>query len=363
MTVYNVPSISEIENEMLANISDDYIKEVGTFTRDMTKSFAIESYRLEKKLEEYYKKLDIYNLSGDELTKFVKQRKGVIRKEANKAKGVLTVEGNGTIVVGNIFETENGIRYVSTEQVTINGTGTVKVEAVIAGINGNVGANSITFIPVTIQGISKVTNKSQFIDGYDEETDDSLRERYLIEIQKPATSGNKYHYMQWGREVVGVGDVRVFPLWQGNNTVQMVIIDDNKVVANEELINRVQEYVDPKGHNNETWGTGAGQAPIGAYCTVSTATAKAININSTLILKDGYNLDELKPLIEIEIKEYLKNIAFKRDTVSYAILSSWILNVEGVQEWTSFTINELQENVIIGIKEVAVLGSVTLNVA
>ncbi|MCQ9628582.1 baseplate J protein, partial [Cetobacterium somerae] len=37
---------------MLGNIYDYYIKEVGTFTRDMTKAFAIESYRLEKKLEE-----------------------------------------------------------------------------------------------------------------------------------------------------------------------------------------------------------------------------------------------------------------------------------------------------------------------
>lgn len=363
MTTYNVPSIAQIEEEILKNISDDYVKEVGTFTVDMAKSFAIEEYKLEKKLEEYFKKLDVYNLSGDELTRFVKQRKGVIRKSANPSKGILSVEGNGIIRVGDIFETENGTRYKATEEVAINKIGNVNIEAVEAGINGNVGANSITLIPITIQGISKVTNLTPLIDGYDEETDDSLRERYLIEIQKPATSGNKYHYMQWGREVVGVGDVRVFPLWQGNNTVQMVIIDDNKVVANEELINRVQEYVDPKGNNNETWGTGAGQAPIGAYCTVSTATAKAINIDSTLILKDGYNLEELKPLIELEIKEYLKNIAFKRDTVSYAILSSWILNVEGVQEWTSFTINGLQENVSVGVKEVAVLGSVTLDVA
>lgn len=363
MTTYNVPSIAQIEEEILKNISDDYVKEVGTLTRDMTKSFAIEEYKLEKKLEEYFKKLDVYNLSGDELTRFVKQRKGVIRKSANPSKGILSVEGSGTVKIGDIFETENGTRYKATEEVVINKIGNVNIEAVEAGINGNVGANSIIFIPVTIQGITKVTNLSPLIDGYDEETDDSLRERYLIEIQKPATSGNKYHYMQWGREVVGVGDVRVFPLWQGNNTVQMVIIDDNKVVANEELINRVQEYVDPKGHNNETWGTGAGQAPIGAYCTVSTATAKAINIDSTLILKDGYSLEELKPLIELEIKEYLKNIAFKRDTVSYAILSSWILNVEGVQEWTSFKINGLQENVNVGVKEVAVLGSVTLNVA
>ncbi|MGL4955036.1 MAG: baseplate J/gp47 family protein, partial [Cetobacterium sp.] len=72
MTVYNVPSIAEIEEEMLSNISDDYVKDVGTFTRDMVKSFSIQSYILEKKLEEYYKKLDVYNLSGDELTKYVK---------------------------------------------------------------------------------------------------------------------------------------------------------------------------------------------------------------------------------------------------------------------------------------------------
>lgn len=363
MTVYNVPSIAEIEEEMLSNISDDYVKDVGTFTRDMVKSFSIQSYILEKKLEEYYKKLDVYNLSGDELTKYVKQRKGVIRKEANPAKGVLTVEGNGTIKVGDIFETEAGNRYKAIEEVLINKTGVVNIEAVQAGADGNVGANSIIFIPVTIQGITKVTNKQPLTDGYDTETDDSLRERYLIEIQKPATSGNVYHYMQWCREVVGVGDVRVFPLWNGNNTVQVVIIDDNKVVANEELINRTQEYIDPKGQNNETWGTGAGQAPIGAYCTVSTATAKVINIESSLVLKDGYDLDVLKPLIENEIKEYLKSIAFKRDSVSYAILSSWILNVEGIQEWTSFKINGLQENVTVSSKEVAVLGDVILSVA
>ena len=363
MTTYKVPSIDEIEQEMLRNIPDDYVKDIGTFTRDLTRTYAIESHKFERKLEEYFKKLDVYNLSGEELTRFVEQRKGLYRKKANSAKGVLTVEGTGVIKIGDLFETESGNRYKAIEQVSINTIGTVNIEAVQAGANGNVGANSIMLIPITIQGISKVTNKTQLVDGYDEEVDDSLRERYLIEIQKPATSGNIYHYMQWGREVVGVGDVRVFPLWNGNNTVQMIIIDDNKVVANEELINRVQEYVDPKGHNNETWGTGAGQAPIGAYCTVNTAISKAINIDSTLILKEGYNLEELQPLIEIEIREYLKNIAFKRDTVSYAILSSWILNVEGVQEWTTFKINGLQENVSIGIKEVAILGSVNFNVS
>ncbi|MGL6024434.1 MAG: baseplate J/gp47 family protein [Cetobacterium sp.] len=363
MTTYEVPSIAQIEKEMLENISDEYVKEVGTFTRDMTKSFSIEAYKLEGKLEEYFKRLDVYNISGSELTRYVKQRRGLYRKEANPAKGILTVEGTGMVKVGDVFETVSGNRYSSTENKAINGIGNINIEATIPGSAGNVGSNSITLIPVTIAGISKVYNSFPLTDGYDEETDDSLRERYLIEIQKPATSGNVYHYMQWSREVTGVGESRVFPLWNGNNTVQVVIIDDNKVVANAELVKRVQDYIDPKGEGNISWGTGAGQAPIGAYCTISSATAKTINIECKLILKDGYELSTLKPLIENEIKEYLKSIAFKRDAVSYAILSSWILNVEGVQEWTLFKINGLQENVIVGSKEVAILGSVILNVS
>lgn len=360
---YKVPSVAEIEEEILKNISDDYVKEPGTFTRDLIKTFAIESHALEEKLINVYKKLDVYNLSSDELERFVEQRKGVKRKCANSSKGILTVEGNGKIKIGDIFETENGTRYKSIENIVISGNGKVRIESVIPGSNGNVGSNSIIMMPITIQGITRIYNEEQLIDGYDAETDESLRERYLIEIQKPATSGNIYHYMQWGREVTGVGDVRVFPLWNGNNTVQMVIIDDNKVNANAELVKRVQDYVDPKGERNETWGTGTGQAPIGAYCTVTSAIPKAININTRLILKRGYDIEKLKPLIKEEIKKYLKSIAFKRDAVSYALLSSWILNIEGVQEWTTFTLNGTQSNVAIGEKEVAIMGEVQINVA
>ncbi|MGL6063771.1 MAG: baseplate J/gp47 family protein [Fusobacteriaceae bacterium] len=362
MTTYSVPSVNEIEKEMLKNISDEYVKDVGTFTRDMVKSFSLEAYKHDYKLGEYFKKLDVYNITGEELTRYVKQRKGLYRKVANSSKGILTVQGNGHVKTGDIFETESGSRYAAVESVLINTIGTVKIEATVPGAAGNVGSNTIIFIPITISGITKVTNLQPIIDGYDEENDNSLRERYLIEIQKPATSGNVYHYMQWSREVPGVGESRVFPLWNGNNTVKILIIDDNKNVANIELVSRTQEYIDPKGLEDATWGTGAGQAPIGAYCTVASATAKIINIESTLILKDGYYIDNLKYLIEVEIKEYLKSIAFKRDTVSYAILSSWILNIEGIQEWTVFKLNNSQENIVIGLEEIAVLGEVILNV-
>ena len=343
---------------MLKNISDDYIKIPGTFTHDLIKTYALAATTLEEKIETLWNMFDIYNLSGNDLERYVSQRKGVKRKEANAAVGIVTVKGNGTVSEGDLFETPGGIRFVATETKLIKTVGDIKVKAVIPGSSGNVGSNSITLIPITLQGIINVTNQNPTSDGYDVETDFSLRERYLLEVQNPPTSGNKYHYMVWAREVIGVGDSRIFPLWNGNNTVQIVIIDENKQPASSELVKRVQDYIDPMGERNETWGTGAGEAPIGAYCTVTSATAKNININLTVVLQKNYELDKIILQIKEKVKDYLKEIAFKKNFISYAILGSLVLDIEGIVEWTEFSINGEHKNIKIEDKEVAILGTV-----
>ena len=361
MADFKAMTLEEKLEIMLSNISDDYIKIPGTFTYDMIKTYALAATTLEEKIERLWSMFNIYNLSDEDLERYVFQRKGVKRKEANAATGIVTVKGNGTVRENDLFETPGGVRFAAAETKVINISGDVKVKAVIPGSAGNVGANSITLIPVTLQGITSVTNQNPTIDGYDIETDTSLRERYLIEVQKPATSGNIYHYMQWAREVSGVGDSKVFPLWNGNNTVQVVIIDDNKAPASEELVKRVQEYIDPKGKNGETWGTGVGQAPIGAYCTITSSTAKNINVNVTVVLNSGYELQNVISEVKEKIKQYLKDIAFVKSAVSYSVLGSMILDIEGISEWTELSINDSHSNVSIGEKEVAVIGTVNVN--
>lgn len=359
---YMKNSIEDIHKNILDNISNDYMKGIGTFPYDLTKSFAIQSSIIEKYIENLYLKLDVNNLYGDELDRFVFQRKGLKRKQAICSIGELEVKGNGTVKINDLFETESGQRFKATETKIINDIGVIKIEATEAGASGNVGANTINLIPITIQGIISVNNLLPTVDGFDIESDKSLKERYFIEIQKPATSGNVYHYMQWSREVQGVGDSRIFPLWNGNNTVQIIVIDDNKKNATNELIERVQLHIDPKGKNNSTWGSGYGEAPIGAYCTVISAIPKEININCTLILKTGETVETIKDKLKEQIELYLKEIAFKKDYVSFALLSSWILQTEGVQEWTSLTINNGSSNIKIENKEVAILGGLIINV-
>lgn len=361
-TSYKALTSSEVEEKMLNNMSGDYSKTVGSFAYDLTKTYAIESAENRELIKDLYYKLDVNYISGDELTKYVLQRKGTVRKSASKASGEVTVTGTGDIVIGDLFETEAGTQFVSTEDITIVDSGIVNVEAVEAGLNGDVSANTIIYIPVTIQGITEVTNENSTNGGYDEETDISLIERYLLALQKPATSGNRYHYMEWAREIIGVGDTKVISLWNGDNTVKVIIIDDEKLAASTELIAEVQEYIDPKGTDNSTWGAGYGEAPIGAYCTVVSATKLDININATITLKDGYELTTVTGAIELAIKNYLKSIAFKKDYVSYALVSSWMINVDGVEDWTSFTMNGDIQNVQIGDEEVAQLGTVVIGV-
>ncbi len=353
--MYNliVTDVDTIHKSMLDNISDDYSKDVGTFTSDFLRTTAIGSSEIRKDINTLYSKLDMSNYSGSELDRQVKQKKGLTRKAATFSTTTANLTGTGSISVGDIFETEYGVQFRSTEDKIITGNGSVGIEAVIPGSSGNVGANSVTLIPVTIPGITDVNNSQPATGGYDEETDQSLFERYLIEVQKPSTSGNVYHYMKWSREVPGVGYSKIFPLEYGNNTVGIIIADDNGLIPGQELIDSVQEYIDPG-----ITGEGLGEAPIGAYCTVSAATAKNIDIAVTLEIDKSYTIEDIKEDIETSVAMYLKTIIFTGKSASYAIIGSLILDVDGVNDWSSLTLNGGQSNIGVGEKEIAILNSV-----
>ncbi|SFA70027.1 baseplate J/gp47 family protein [Clostridium frigidicarnis] len=362
--MYENKTPNVIHNEMLDNISNDYAKNIGYPMYDLTKSFAIEASTLYNAMQEMINKLDVDKLEGKELEKYIYQRKGLKRKIATNAKGIIIVKGNGQINKGDLFSTAIGIRFRSLETKKIVNEAEISIEAIQPGSTGIVGQNTITQMPVTLQGIVSVTNINPTYDGYDSETDESLRQRYYEALQIPATSANKFHYIKWSKEVIGVGNVKVIPLWNGDNTVKVVIIDDNNLPANEELINRVQTYIDPVGVYNEdkktwsTWGSGSGEAPIGAYTTVVSATALLINISVDIQEMNNYKSEDVLKNIKTDITNYLKEIAFKQDFISYARVGAIILNTEGVQDYKDLNINGGSSNITISNEEVATLGSV-----
>ena len=348
-------SADSIQKELLSEIEDSYEKSKGYFLWDILKAVAVGMKNLLEKLQIVSDKLDIENIYGEERERFIFQRTGITRRQATFSEGVITVKGNGIVKKGDLFETEGLIRFKAVETVNVIEQADIIVKAVTAGAIGNVPMGSITKMPITIQGITSCTNHTATEGGYQQENDKDLLARYYERLREPATSGNIYHYKRWAKEVEGVGAVNVFPLWNGDNTVKIVIIDLERQPASDELVEKVQNYIDP----NST-GTGQGQAPIGAYCTVESAKPKIINVSVLLHVSKYVVLEVIKKEIENKIIEYFKQIAFEQEYASFAQIGANILSVENVLDYENMTLNGLTQNITCQKYEVMILGEVTL---
>lgn len=362
----------EISAELLANVPDKYQKNVGYFVWDLMLAIG-------KVFVTMYNKLrylscfiaDIRTLDYDDLKLFVFQRAGIEAKNETFSTGLIKViNGSGSITSGDIFETEDGLRFKATETKEVAEGETFTAECLVSGEVGNVPVGTITKIPTTIQGIVSVTNEQPFIGGYEAESKESIIERYYTKLRKPVSSGNKYHYEQWALECTGVGKVKVKPLWNGDNTVKVIIADSNNEIASNDLISTVQNYIDPytlDSENNKIgWGCGNGQAPIGAYCTVESGVKKEINISVSVKLKTDAELETVKTNIQKLLKEYFKSTVFVENAyISYSRINSIINNADGVEDNTDLLVNDATENIAITENdtsvEIATLGTVTVN--
>lgn len=284
---------------------------------------------------------------------------GLTRRAATSAKVTLTISGTAgvTVPAGSLFATEGNTNFTTDNAAVIGDNGTVEADATAqaSGSGGNVAAGTITKIPVSIYGVSSVTNASAAHDGYEEETDDALRDRILFAVRQPATSGNVYHYVEWATAVSGVGAVKVLPLWNGNGTVKIVVVDANKDTPSEDLLQSVRDYV-------------AKYSPIGATVTVVAPTLKNVDI-SLKVTKGTGNADAIKSVLTKYFKENVFSTNYtdtdfnKSVTISYAQIGRIILDNSsstGVEDYESMTVNGGTENIVVDADNLPVVGTVTL---
>lgn len=362
---------SEILQQLLDGMPDSYQKTVGFPTYDLLAAAALRMQGTDEEVAAMRAALDPENLTGGDLDRYIFPRAGLERRQATFATGTLTVTGTGTVQQGALFESKGGVQFAARETVQITGEGQVRVTCRVDGAAGNLPAHSITQMPVTLQGISACDNPEPTAGGYDEEDDAAYYARYLLKIRTPATSGNIYHYQSWALEVAGVGAVQVFPLARGPGTVDIVLIDNTGKPAAPDLVQAVQDYIDPGGT-----GEGNGQAPIGAQCLVEAATGTEIALSATVYPRASslapagqFTLSKLNTVdeesitaaIKSAVGAYLAEIAFQQDYVSFARITERILAVDGVRDLENLTVNGGTDNVHLAKRACAVLGEVTLS--
>ena len=327
----------------------------GTFEYDALAANAIEFAKVEVELEQAYKAAfaDTAAQVGGEYLTMRAEEMGVIRKPPTYAHGFVTVTGRGTVPVGSIFATLGGVRFAADQETVIDGSGEVAVTALEVGASGNVIAGAITNIPMSIPGIASVINAEAAHDGYDGESDADLLVRYLLKVRTPATSGNRFHYIQWALEVEGVGNADCIPIWNGPGTVKVIIVDSNQHEASQELIEKTHSHIEEV-------------RPIGPLVTVVSAHERAVDISADIV----GTVDE-DAVIEA-IKVYLSEIIRESLFVSSAVLKSKgqitrnrigsiLIEVGGAYDYSNLKLNGSEENIDLGEEDLPILGEVSLN--
>lgn len=326
-------------NRMLSKFPTDMDTREGSVPWDMLAPSAIE-------FEQAYQQLDLvvnwFFTNADiphDLLIDKCEDVGVFQKLAVAASEYATFTGPvGTVILlGTRLSTsgDEPIYFVTKEAATIPDLGTIKVliEAEIAGTSGNQLANTITVLVDAIDGVT-VTNEQDLTNGIDDETDESLYQRYKERVSTPSSSGNSADYIRWAKEVNGIGYVRVYRWWNGPGTVRLVLLTDQKKNPSPLLIESVRQNVLAK-------------QPDLATVTVDGAIELSLDIDVTLTLTDGADSNIAIENVKQSIGSYLSKIAFEEQTVRYSKIGEAILDAEFVLDYENLRVNNGTSNILL----------------
>lgn len=347
-----------IMDRMLSRVDDTLDKREGSMIYDALSPAAAELAQMYIVLKNNIDLVFADTAVEEYLDKLVEQL-GVSRKQAAKAirKGLFYDENEELMDIElNERFTIGTLTYAAVEKIE---KGTYKLECETAGIVGN--NLSGTLVPIDyIQGLGKAILSDVLIPGEDEETDESLRQRFYEATNEKAFGGNIVDYQNRTKEIAGVGAVKVTPCWNGGGTVKLTILDSGFNKATDILIQRVQDTICP-GSSSE----GLGIAPIGHVVTVDTVTELEISVRTKLVLTGEVVKEDVKSEVETLINNYfleLKKEWEENDSVIVRIsrIETILLNAPGVIDVENTALNMQSANIPIGKFQIPVLKEVVL---
>lgn len=227
-----------------------------------------------------------------------------------------------------------------------------------------------------IEGLASAKIGQRIRPGAEEESDESLRERLREDKAGKPDNGNIHNYKTWCESIQGVGKAEIYPLWAGENTVMAVIFSTDGERAGNDVIENVQQYVDPveEGYRIEKDGTeyvfgdgvGEGAAAIGAHFLAMSAERKEITVEADVSIKAGYEIGYVNEQVKEKIKAYLKEMVLQSDedtVIKIGSIGTMIYNTEGVLDYyySTLKINGLSENIEVKRNEAPEIKEVILN--
>ena len=353
-----------ILKRMLKSVPDSLDKREGSIIFDSCKPAAIE-FMLLYSMSDYFLKNTFGDTAEREYLIERAKERGLSPFPATyaKCKGAFT-PANLNIPIGARFSYDD-VNYAITEKIS---DGVYFMSCETSGTAGNKPTGSL--IPIDyVQGLQTATLSEVTVPGEAEEETEAFRKRYLASFNSQAYGGNIADYKEKVNKIQGVGGVKVYPVWNGGGTVKVVFMTSEFKPPTAEFVNNVQTLIDPVTNS----GQGVGIAPIGHFVTVQGATNSRIAIGLHLTFSNG-TYENYKDAIESAIDEYflelnrgwqdtqkaeIGNVSNSGLVIRISQIESRLLNIEGIEDIQHTTLNNIEENLTLGLDELAVRSVIT----
>lgn len=272
---------------------------------------------------------------------------GVEKIPASFARRDIEFTGTDGSVIADetIMQRADGTEYqVDGAGTIVSGSVTVSVVCLVAGTAGNIdeGAELQLIAPIAGVNSTGTVQSSGKIDAVDEESNESVLARLLLDVQEPAHGGNTRDYVQWAREVAGVTRVWVYPLMLGANTVGVAFVRDNdsgSIIPDPAEVAEVQDYID-------------NLAPVTAEVTVFAPNPVTQNFNITLTPDTA----EVRAAVVAELTDLLSREAEPGGTLLLSHINEAISTASGE---TDHVLNSPTADVVSSSGDLLIMGTVT----
>ena len=351
--MYEEVTYEDIMDRMLERVPDEFDKREGSVIYDALAPAAVELMQMYIELDAILQVTFADTSMGEYLERRCGER-GITRTPATQSilKGEFT-PASIFIPIGTRFSCED----LDYEVVQKLDDGAYEMKCETEGAVGNTIFGQM--IPVEyIEGLETAYLTELLIPGKDEESDDSLRDRYMKSFDTKAYGGNVDDYLNKTNGLPGVGSTKVTPVWNGGGTVKLTILNSEFNKASSALVESVQTAIDPTQD-----GSGIGIAPIGHIVTVETASEVAVNVSASITFEEGYSWTGQKTAIEEVVKGYLLEIRKEwanqsASVVRIAQIESRIMALKGVLDIANTKINDSESNLMLTKYQIPVFGGV-----
>lgn len=276
------------------------------------------------------------------------------RDQATKASVIVTLIGVGSTLTpkGTRYATEQGIEFLTTADGTMPSDGNtvdIPCEAVVAGQDGMVDANTIIVQVDIVEGITSVTNEAPTEGGFDFEPDEVFRNRGVTQLAT-LSQGTQASYQAWAREANS--DVIRAKAQDGHagfsrDTIVVHIVKNNSGLFTESELEGIAQYIQSK-------------APLDQIIVCLNITWSFIVMNAQVRVAKGFSLNDVRANITNNVQLYLDYRIWEwGDDLEWSDLFSLVGTTLGVDE-VSLTEFLPSSNVVVGEYSLPKFSSLTV---